>query len=254
MRRSAIAAAIPILYVSPVFAQSQVQHVPHTTAETASADGLVPNGTVPENPETTNSAGPVVITPKEREPELPVRRAVLDRDELAGHVRLGAALAYGTFSGNYLSRTPIGRNLGGSPILSVDLGFGLSRQLELVVATDFSMGLAGSSCSECESKSWSIGPMLRYHLVEGTRFDPWLALGVAYRHNSWNFGTSRSMDSLEFTKLAIGGDWFVTSLLTVGPVLSLGLDTATTEHANEKPALFAVYFAGIRVMLDLPGR
>lgn len=96
--------------------------------------------------------------------------------------------------------------------------------------------------------------MLRYHLVEGTRFNPWLALGVAYRHISWNFDRARTLDSIEFARLTLGGDWYVTSLFAVGPVVGLGLDTAYSEPSGEQRELFALYYAGLRITLDLPGR
>jgi hypothetical protein len=244
-----------MLCASPAFGQSPIQHQPRTTAETATSDGPLPGALDPSHPSTPNPAGSLNVVRPDPVPEPQIRAAAPDRDLLSNHLRLGVAVAYGTFSGWFLDRSPIGANLAGSPFVTFDLGYGLSRQLELVLAGDYSSAFSGSGCRSCSSTSWAVGPMLRYHLVEGARFDPWLALGVAFRRNSWDFGASRSLDSLEFTRLIIGGDWYATSLLAVGPVLGLGLNTAVSESSSgEQRDLFALYYAGLRLTLDLPGR
>jgi hypothetical protein len=254
MRRLALAAAIPVFFAGPAFAQSQVQHGPRTTPETATADGLVPSVADPTHPSTPNPAAPLQVSPPEHDPVLPIRPAAPDRDQLSGHLRIGAAFAYGAFSGRYLTTSPIGERLGGSAFLNADLGYGLSRQLELVLTGDYSGTFSGSGCADCKAKSWAIGPMLRYHLVEGTRFSPWLGLGLALRHVSLVGYPVRAVSSIEFLRIVIGGDWYTTRQLTFGPILGCGLASSYSAPDGDHSEIFALFYAGIRMAWDAPGR
>jgi hypothetical protein len=253
MRRLALAATTLLLYADPILAQSQVQQLPRSTPETATAHGPIPNPSDPTHPSTPNPAAPLHVLPQERMPLAPLRPAAPDHDQLTGHLHLGAAAAYGTFTGSFLTQSPIGSNLGGSAFVNIDLGYGLSRQLELLVAADYSNAFSGSGCTACNAKSWAIGPMLRYHLVEGTRFDPWIAFGLGYRHNSWNFRSSGSVDAIDFTRIAIGGDWFMTSQLAIGPILGCAIASSYAAPAGDHSEIFALFYAGLRITLDLPG-
>jgi len=254
MRRFALAASSILFSAGPALAQSPVQRFAQTSPESATSDGPVPGANDPSHPATPNPDGAAAIAKPDQEPQLQIRVAAPDRDQLSSHLRIGAAATYGTFSGRFLTDNPIGERLGGSPLVTIDFGFGVSRQLEVAISGDYSSAASGSNCDYCAASSWAIGPMLRYHLVEGTRFDPWMALGVAFRRNSWDYGATRSVDSIEFVRLNVGGDWYATSNVAVGPVLGLGLDTALSEPAGAHRALFALYYAGLRLTLDLQGK
>lgn len=257
MRRFALAAISLVFCSAPVFAQSQIQQLPRTTPETATADSPLPAQQDATHPSTPNPAGPVRVTPREPEPPSPIRAAAPDIDQLSGHLRVGIGLGFSSFSGHFLSQAPIGENLAGGWLPNVDAALGLSRHLELVIAGDFSSSLAGSGCGDCSAKSWAIGPMLRYHLVEGTRFTPWLALGLAYRHVSWtgpSYSAPLEADAIDFLRLALGGDWYATSNVAFGPSLGLGLSVAPAPPDGTDGRVFALIHAGIRVVLDMPGR
>jgi hypothetical protein len=255
MRRLALAATIPLFIAGPALAQSQVQHGLRAAPETATADGPVPSAADPTHPSTQNPAAPLQVSPPEQDPVLPVRPAAPDRDQLSGHLRIGASFAYGTFSGSYFSSSPIGAKLGGSAFVNADLGYGLSRQFEVVVIGDYSGTFSGSGCASCEAKSWAVGPMLRYHLVEGTRFNPWIGLGVALRHISLvGYEAVRSVKSVEFLRIAIGGNWFATPQLTFGPILGCALASSYAAPSGDHSEIFALFYAGIRVAWDAPGR
>ncbi len=71
--------------------------------------------------------------------------------------------------------------LGTALVLNLDLGYGLTRNIVLGVWGGFDNHGAPSDCRLCSGgKSFAGGPFIRYHLVQGTRFDPWgsFALGV----------------------------------------------------------------------------
>lgn len=254
MRRLALAIAITSFHAAPALAQSQVQHVPTPTPDESSSGSPVPGASDPTHPQTPNPAGPLRFADAEPEPPIPVRPATFDRDELTGHLRLGVAGAFGTLSGNFLESAPIGSKLGGSPFVVADLGIGISRHLELVVSGDYSKASHGSSCRSCGATSWAVGPMLRYQLVEGTRFSPWLALGAAFRSNALDGYDVSSARSIEFLRLQLGGDWFALSNVAVGPLLGLGIATSLDAPKGDDERVFALFYGGLRLLFDVPGR
>src|SRR5512145_1789995 len=254
MRRLALAIAITSFHAAPALAQSQVQHVPSPTPDDSSSSSPVPGGSDPTHPPTPNPAEPLRFAKPDSEPPLPVRPASIDRDELTGHLRLGLAGAFGTLSGSFLESSGIGSKLAGSPFFLGDLGVGISRHLEVLVAGDYSSASHGSSCSSCRATSWAIGPMLRYQLVEGTRFSPWLALGAAYRKSSLEGYDVSSVRSIEFLRLQLGGDWFALSNIAVGPVLGLGVAASFDASKGDDERVFALFYGGLRLLFDVPGR
>ncbi len=64
-------------------------------------------------------------------------------------------------------------NLGAGLGVAGDLGFGLSRSVVIGAWGTFaSYGSNGTS--------FGVGPFVRYHLVQGVRFDPWIFLGAGF--------------------------------------------------------------------------
>lgn len=257
MRRFAFAAISLSLYSATAFPQSQIQHLPRETAETATAQAPMPSPDDANHPATPNPAGPVQVEPKQADPVWPIRNAASDVGQLPSHLRIGAAADYGTFSGYFLSQSPIGSNLGGAWFFSLDAGYGVSRHLELVLVGDFAVSSAGSECNDCSASSWAIGPMLRYHIVEGTRFSPWLAIGAAYRQNSWSgvkYTDVKKSTALEFLRVSVGGDWYATSKVAFGPTCTVGLGMDPLAPTGNDGKVFALVHAGLRLTLDFPGR
>lgn len=254
MRRSALAIGIIPFCTANALAQSQVQHFPAPPGESADANSVVPSSSDGSHAATTNPSGPLRVVREEEEPPLPLKPAARDRDQIAGHVRIAAGAAFGNFTGRFLDQSGIGKRLGGSPLATVDVGLGLSRQLELVIAADYSNALSGAGCSRCDASSWGLDPMLRFHLVQGMRFSPWLALGGGYRHNSLTGFSSATVKSVDFLRLQLGGDWYATSNIAFGPVLNLGLSTSVSPPKGDGAAVFSLFYAGVRLLFDLPGR
>jgi hypothetical protein len=254
MRRSALAIGAIPLYAASALAQSQVQQVPMPSPEESGSSAPVPGPTDAAHPSTENAAEPLHITRPEEDPPLPIRPAAPDRDQRTGHLNLALAAAFGNFSGGFLDESGIGGRLGGSPMAIAEIGFGVTRHLELVLAGDYSQALAGADCAACEATSWSVGPTLRYHLVQGTRFSPWVAVGAAYRQNSLVGFSSQTVKSIDFLRLQIGGDWYASSNLAFGPVLGLGLASSISAPRGDGPAIFALTYGGLRLLFELPGR
>src|SRR5690606_33238202 len=83
----------------------------------------------------------------------------------------------------------------------------------------------GDRCARCGASSFAGGPFLRYHLVQGTRFDPWASVAVALRHLSTDeLGDTSGLDWL---RLELGADWYALSQIGFGPYAGLTLGTFT---------------------------
>ena len=209
-----------------------------TPAKSASANGT-PASAASAKPRLAEPA--LVVVPAE--PEQPALEPIADaRDTLSGHF-VGAASGgvkwpFGSHS------NALGNGLG----LNLDLGFGVGRSIVLGAWGEFDSYLAASNCLACSGKSFAGGPFLRYHIVQGTRFDPWGSIAVGVRSSSVEFGTSSAHHfGPELLKITLGGDWYPTSNLAFGPYVTLDLGTYGS-------AAYGGLGTGLRLVLDLPGK
>jgi hypothetical protein len=168
---------------------------------------------------------------------------------------LGALGAYGTPLGNFTSRNPIGSRFGDALYLGIDLGLGLTRHIQVSLAGEFATLSAGSACAECSATSYVFGPRLRYHLVEGTRFSPWVGYGLSVRHTSTEAGASESsFTAIEPLRLELGGDWYASSVVALGPVLSMGIARTVAPPDDAGDGRWSAWLsAGLRIALDPKG-
>ncbi|HEY3493727.1 MAG TPA: hypothetical protein VGK73_03530, partial [Polyangiaceae bacterium] len=93
-------------------------------------------------------------------------------DKLGGHFVLGAGASFATQFGQLKSGTNA-TTLGLGLNTVLDLGFGISRSVTLGVFGEFAYYPA-KRCPDCSATSIGVGPFVRYHLVQGARFDPWM--------------------------------------------------------------------------------
>lgn len=146
----------------------------------------------------------------------------------------------------------------------LDLGFGVSRSVVL--------GVWGSYFDfRPRETSFAVGPLIRYHIVQGVRFDPWVEFAPGYRSQSRDTATvKRRFSGFEFLRVAVGGDYYPWSGVGFGPWL--GLDAGIfgtrpkTNSAGQpdvddagrsitvSPAVHLGLVTGLRVVLDLPGK
>jgi hypothetical protein len=183
----------------------------------------------------------LVVVPAE--PDQPALEPIADaRDRLGGHFVAAASGGVKWPFGSH-SRT-LGTGLG----LNLDLGFGLGRSIVLGAWGEFDSYSAASNCSVCSGKSFAGGPFLRYHIVQGTRFDPWGAIAVGVRSSSVDIGNSSAQHfGPELLKLTLGGDWYPSQNFAFGPYVTLDLGTFGS-------AAYAGLGTGLRLVLDLPGK
>jgi hypothetical protein len=188
------------------------------------------------------------------EPKTPlVPRA---NDLLGRHVLVGAAVGPVWTLGKLASDVAAVRALRTGVNVQADVGFGVSRSVALGVWGSFASYGDGDACDACSGKSFAVGPYVRYHLSQGLRFDPWLLVGAGYRQISFEQdGAPQTFSGVEWLRLELGADYYMFSGFGVGPYGSLALSSYSTRPEGAGEARVNTELsAGIRFLLDLPGR
>lgn len=187
------------------------------------------------------------------EPTYPPRA----RDLLGSHVLVGAGVAPTWSLGELGTDLPARRSLGLGFTARADAGFGVSRSVVVGAWGSFAGFSDGRTCDSCSGRALSIGPFVRYHLVQGFRFDPWLMLGAAYRQVSFDDGNGvrQKLSGAEWLHLELGADYYVLSGLGLGPYGALGLSTYGDRPELAGGASVNVDLSvGLRFFVDVPGR
>lgn len=188
--------------------------------------------------------------PSEPAPEKPAP------DTLDGHLSLALAAGVEVPRGRLGSEERQSNFLKAGIVTGVEAAYGISRTVALGVWGDSVWYQSGGSCQDCAPSSFALGGTVRYHLVQGTRFDPWISAGLGFRSTTIPVGGSdRRYAGPELLRLVIGGDWYATSLLGFGPTLELDAGTFTTRPSDAGDAhLFWDFQAKARVTFDIPGK
>jgi len=191
------------------------------------------------------------------------------------HGRVGAAFPAGSITEGFgtANASSTGIRFGGG------IGFGLSRYLVLEMNGGYARLGAEDGCAACSGSSIDFGLGFSYHLAQGIAFDPWISYGVGFRSMSlvsrglrdWisddtspNGNTSVAefaFQGLDFTRLALGGDFYPLSALGVGPYFELDLGTTVSRKDNLEasvprsdrplePSVYAILQLGVRITLD----
>lgn len=179
------------------------------------------------------------------------------RQDLVGrHLFVGASASllapYGELQEGMRQRSLVSDGLG----VSLDIAFGLSRFVTLGLWG--TLGLlppADGSCTNCDATSYAAGPFVRYHVVQGTRLDPWLALGLGFQTLTVNTDVKQQFSGPRWLRLALGADWYALSALSLGPSFELNL-TSHTERPNPEvgAGVATELLFGLRLGLNAPGK
>lgn len=191
------------------------------------------------------------------EPELPMTPPA--PDGLGGHFLLGAAGAYQKPLGKFGSDMRQSSQVDGGLSVTVDAGFGVSRQVVVGAWGQWFLLPDGSECNDCSATGFAVGPFVRFHLVQGLRFDPWLSFAVGYRDLSLD-RVDRDEEVLKFkgfdwARLQVGGDWYPARNFGFGPFLELvsGGYFERPEIAGDLRTYWQ-WSAGMRLAFDVPGK
>ena len=180
------------------------------------------------------------------------------RDTLGGHFVIGASAAFVAPFAELDSETASNELIGVGPGFGLDLGFGLSRALVLGAAGQYLSYSSPEACPDCSGTSIAGGVFLRYHVVQGVRFDPWVSAGVGYRSTTVDLGAGddANYSGLEWLQLRFAGDWYPLSVLGLGPFVELDFGTYMTHDGapDASDSVYLNFLAGARIVLDLPGK
>jgi len=213
----------------------------------------------------------VVVPAEPDQPQLePIASA---HDTLGGHVVLGAAVGAKWPFGSLSDGTKQDQELGAGLALNLDLGVGLSRNVVIGVwgeLDDYASPAKTATCVACSAKSFAGGPFLRYHIVQGTRFDPWGAIALGIRqttvdHDSFSIrstgtatpaATTTHFIGPDWLRLTLGGDWYPLANVGIGPYVEFDVG-AYNRHPHSSTVGTEVHTGlgtGLRLTLDFPGK
>ncbi len=270
---SATAQVAPSAKGSDPAPSSEEPEAPAANQPPADSPAPEPEGTVEQKTEANEETTAEGAAPAEAPPPAPSKRGADDADEddteepelpmtppaqdsLGGHLVLGMGAQY-LWPFGRVGSAQRQRNLSGDgPAFAVDLGYGVSRQVVLNAWGELATLPEGSNCSDCKTTSFAVGPAVRFHLVQGLRFDPWLSFGVGYRHTSLDDGSeTTSFSGFDWARVRLGGDWYPTRMFGFGPFLEL--TSGGYFDRPESAGALRTYWQGsigLRLVLDFPGK
>lgn len=187
------------------------------------------------------------------EPESPL---VPDaKDTLGGHFVMGGSAAFVVPWGDLQQGTEAS-DLGPGYGFGLDLGYGLSRSVVIGAWGQYSLYVDTADCVHCSGSSYAVGPFVRYHLVQGMRFDPWLLAGIGYRFMTVDLEAGKGdYSGVEWMRFALGGDYYPFGSFGFGPIVELDAGVFgkhPDESSGEK--LHFTFVGGLRLVLDVPGK
>jgi hypothetical protein len=158
--------------------------------------------------------------------------------------------------GRLQSGLPQSRLVGPGLALTLSATYGVSRTVALGIWADAQSWSKGSACAGCSGAGFAGGALAVYHLVQGVRFDPWLAAGLGWRTLTVESASPDvTYSGPELLRLLVGGDWYATSLVALGPALELSGGTYTKRPAGAGSGrTYWQFQTTLRVTLDLPGK
>ncbi|HVU04696.1 MAG TPA: hypothetical protein VHE30_23235 [Polyangiaceae bacterium] len=174
-------------------------------------------------------------------------------DTVGGHVAVGAIAGYAMPFGSLDSRVAQTDVVGPGLFLGGDITYGVSRTVMIGAYGEVSLLSGEGIHAEKDASSIAAGAMLRYHLVQGLRFDPWMAYGIGFRRQKV---ATDSVTGLDWARIQLGGDWYASSNIGFGPVLDLSLGTflSASPGTLESKSVNAVFVVGGRLVFDSPGK
>jgi hypothetical protein len=182
-------------------------------------------------------------------------------DSVGGHFNLALAAAVALPFGNFEADLPATDLVGPGFVFNADAALGVSRSVFVGLWGQLALLGEGDDCAaidaseDCKAKSYAGGVFVRYHLVQGVRFDPWMMAGLGYRVTKIE-PVNVSYSGFEILKLAVGGDWYAASNFGIGALLELdmGVYSDRSEGSIGDASTHWQFVTGLRLVFDVPGK
>lgn len=198
---------------------------------------------------------PSAEPPDEEGPEPPL--VVPAPDQLSGHFQLAPSVGVAVPFGSLEEGVSQSDAMGSGWAFGLDASYGLSRTVALGAFGQLLRLGSSDSCTDCKAQSLAFGAFVRYHLVQGVRFDPWMAAGLGYRTTKISgLGEDVTYSGVEWLRLVVGGDWYAFDKVGFGPYLELDMGYYSKRSPGDfgSAAAHWTFATGLRVTLDLPGK
>ncbi len=218
----------------------------------------------PEPPADAAAAEPPTTDPEGAEPP-PAPLVAPGEDLVSKHLNASALAILAVPFGSLEWELPWYDVASPGPGAGVELTVGVSRNVSIGAWGDLVVLGSGPECRHCSTLTLALGPLVRYHLVQGMRFDPHVTAGIGVRSTT----TQSAPDDLDYLgldwlRVTAGGDWYATPNLAFSPFVTLAAG-ATVRLPDASPVRLApgeerrsgVYgqaLFGLRLTLDAPGR
>ncbi len=252
MRRKLVV-LVGVLATAPAAAQSRVDQTPESHPAPQLPISPAPTNEVNDAPARQQPA-PDLVTPAP-EPSPRLVAGAPDSDSLTGHFLPHADAGYRMGFGHIDNASATRDLLAPGLALSIGLGYGVSRNLEIGLDGTYSSLSGGNSCPTCTGRITDAQLYAAYHLVQGTRFDPWVRFGAGITTlRVTDGGRSTQYTGMTLAQVAFGGDWFANKYFGFGPVVSFALSTYFDKPAARSAALAEHLTLGMRITFDLAGR
>jgi hypothetical protein len=178
-------------------------------------------------------------------------------DQLTGHFQLSPSAGVAVPFGKLEEGVPQSDAMSSGWAFGAEASYGVSRTVALGAFGQLLRLGAPDDCDDCKTQSMAFGAFVRYHLVQGVRFDPWMAAGLGYRTTKITGGTADiTYSGIEWLRLTVGGDWYAFDKVGFGPYLELDMGYYGKRSPGEigPSASHWLFATGVRVTLDLPGK
>ncbi len=187
----------------------------------------------------------------------------LAKDTLRGRFTLSLAGGLMIPFGSLEKEIPWRRASGLGPSAELEPAIGVSRSVMLGLWAHISQPGHGGACESCTTQSVAGGPLIRFHIVQGLKLDPWVSMGVGVRSIAVSAEASSAYVGFEWLRLSLGSDWYASRGTAVGPYVQfVGGSTLTRPDAppvGDRPfdargSVYGVFSAGLRLSLAVPSR
>lgn len=152
----------------------------------------------------------------------------------------------------------------------VDVGFsfggllavGVSRHVSIDAMGRYGLLYPNGECDSCTGDLANASLGIRYHLAQGSSFDPWGRLGVGYRTFSLEHGgdeTERVLavangryHGVDIAQLALGGLFYPARGFGLGPFLEVDMGTFVSwaEGSTRGTRAYAFFQIGLAIAID----
>jgi hypothetical protein len=235
------------------YAQSRVDRVPEPALDPTIPLAPSPSDEIRDQPPTARAKPEIVDQAPEPASKLVV--AGQADDTISRHFIISIGAGYAPAFGHLDSQTSLSNRVSGGGGYFLDVGYGVTRYVELELHSAFSIYGSATECPSCDGKSFDEVASLRYHLVQGVKFDPWLRTGLGVStFQLHELQHSQTYVGLRWFELSIGGDWYFTRNLGVGPLIGLSLSSYLDHPAGAKASVSGTGFFGINVSFDSSGK